>query len=138
MDPLELANRFDGQRPRLRAVAYRMLGSLSQADDAVQETWLRLQRSEVEAIENIEAWLTTVVSRICLNIVRGRRDEEPLDVCAEPIVSLDAGVDPEQEALLADAVGVALQVALDALTPAQRLALCSTTCSRSRSTRSRR
>ena len=122
MDQLELADRFDLQRSRLRAVAYRMLGSLSEADDAVQETWLRLQRAGGDAIANLDAWLTTVISRICLNVLRTRRDDDSLNLSAEPLVSMDDAVDPEQEALLADAVGVALQVVLDALTPAERLA----------------
>jgi len=125
MDQLELANRFDRERRRLRSVAYRILGSLSEADDAVQEAWLRLERAEAEEIDNLEGWLTTVVARICLNILRDRRShaEEPLDAFVpEPIISTDAGGDPEHEALLADAVGIALQVVLDALSPAERLA----------------
>ena len=125
MDQLELANRFDHERPRLRAVAYRIVGARGEAEDAVQEAWLRLQRAEVTEIDNLEAWLTTVVARICLNILRDRRSHagEPLDAfLAEPIVSTDAGTDPEHEALLADAVGIALQVVLDALSPAERLA----------------
>jgi RNA polymerase sigma factor (sigma-70 family) len=125
MDQLELANSFDRERPRLRSVAYRILGSLSEADDAVQEAWLRLERVDAEEIENLEGWLTTVVARICLSILRDRRShpEQPLDAfAAEPIISTDAGGDPEHEALLADAVGVALQVVLDALSPAERLA----------------
>ena len=126
MDELELSNRFDHERPRLRAVAYRILGSLTEADDAVQEAWLRLQRSDAEEIESLEAWLTTVVARICLNLLRTRRTraELPLDgFNPEPIVTdPSAGGDPEQEALLSDAVGIALQVVLDTLTPAERLA----------------
>jgi RNA polymerase sigma factor (sigma-70 family) len=125
MDQLELANTFDHERRRLRSVAYRIVGSLSEADDAVQEAWLRLQRADVEAIENLEGWLTTVVARICLNILRDRRShaEEPLDAFVpEPVISTDAGGDPEHEVLLADAVGIALQVVLDALSPAERLA----------------
>jgi len=125
MDQLELTNRFDSQRPRLRAVAYRILGSLSETDDALQEAWLRLQRTDAEEIESLEAWLTTVVSRICLNIIRDRRahSEEPLDgLRPEPIISTDSTSDPEHEALLADAVGIALQVVLDSLAPAERLA----------------
>jgi RNA polymerase sigma-70 factor (ECF subfamily) len=124
MNQLELANRFDRERPRLRSVAYRIVGSLSDADDAVQEAWLRLQRTDVAAIDNLEGWLTTVVARICLNMVRDRRShaEQPLDAFVpEPIIS-EAGDDPEQEVLLADAVGIALQVVLDALTPAERVA----------------
>src|SRR3954452_9852424 len=120
-----LGERVEGNRAHLRAVAYRMLGSLSEADDAVQESWLRLNRTDADEIENLEGWLTTVVARICLNILRDRRShpEQPLDAFApEPIVSTDANGDPEHEALLADAVGIALQVVLDALNPAERLA----------------
>src|ERR1700754_4440650 len=105
----ELATRFDAQRPRLRAVAYRIVGSLSEADDAVQEAWLRLQRVDAGTIENLDSWLTTVTARRALNIVRDRRVREPL----EPLVATDEHADPEQEALLADAVGFALQVVLD-------------------------
>jgi RNA polymerase sigma-70 factor (ECF subfamily) len=126
MDELELADRFDRARPRLRSVAYRILGSLSDADDAVQEAWLRLQRTDVEHIDSLERWLTTVVARICLNMVRLRRsrDERPLDALRpEPIIDDPAvGTDPEHEALLADSVGIALQVVLDTLSPAERLA----------------
>jgi RNA polymerase sigma factor (sigma-70 family) len=123
---LELADRFDPQRPRLRAVAYRILGSLSEADDAVQEAWLRLQRTDAGQIDSLERWLTTVVARICLNMLRLRRSrgEQPLDGWRpEPIVDDPAvGTDPEHEALLAEAVGIALQVVLDTLNPAERLA----------------
>ena len=125
MDQLELANRFDRERRRLRSVAYRIVGSVSEADDAVQEAWLRLQRVDADEIENLDGWLTTVVARICLNVVRDRRShaEQPLDAFVpEPIVATDAREDPEQEALLADAVGIALQVVLDALSPAERVA----------------
>ncbi len=125
MDERELANRFDAERRRLRSVAYRIVGSLGDADDAVQEAWLRLQRTDAEAIDNLEGWLTTVVARICLNVLRDRRAHpvQPLDAFVpEPLVSIDAGGDPEQQALLADAVGIALQVVLDALSPAERLA----------------
>jgi RNA polymerase sigma-70 factor (ECF subfamily) len=125
MDQIELADRFDRQRPRLRSVAYRIVGSLSEADDAVQEAWLRLQRAQAEEIDNLDGWLTTVVARICLNILRARRShaEQPLDAfLPEPIISTDAREDPEHEALLADAVGIALQVVLDALSPAERVA----------------
>jgi RNA polymerase sigma-70 factor (ECF subfamily) len=125
MDQLELADRFDFQRPRLRSVAYRIVGTLSDADDAVQEAWLRLQRADVNTIDNLEGWLTTVVARICLNIIRDRHShqEEPLDgFRPEPIISTDAAADPEHEVLLADAVGIALQVVLDSLAPAERLA----------------
>jgi RNA polymerase sigma factor (sigma-70 family) len=125
MDELELANRFNRERPRLRAVAYRILGSLSEADDAVQETWLRLQRTGADEIDNLEAWLTTVTARICLNALRARstRAEQPLNgFVREPLVSPASGEDPEYEALLSDAVGVALQVVLATLAPAERVA----------------
>jgi RNA polymerase sigma factor (sigma-70 family) len=125
MDELELANLFDQSRPRLRSVAYRIVGSLTEADDAVQEAWLRLERANAAEIDNLDGWLTTVVARICLNILRDRRAHaaEPLDTFVpEPIVSTNSGSDPEHEALLADAVGIALQVVLDALNPAERLA----------------
>ena len=126
MDELELADRFNRRRPRLRAVAYRILGSLSEADDAVQEAWLRLQRSDAKQIDSLDRWLTTVVARICLNMLRSRRTrgEQPLDgFLPEPIVDDPAaGTDPEHEALLAEAVGIALQVVLDTLGPAERLA----------------
>ena len=120
-----LADSFEAHRTRLRAVAYRMLGSVSEADDAVQEAWLRLSRSDDERIENLGGWLTTVVARISLNMLRTRRSqrEEPLGVhVPEPIVSRADGVDPEYEALLADSVGLALLVVLDTLAPAERLA----------------
>jgi RNA polymerase sigma factor (sigma-70 family) len=120
-----LAERFEAHRTHLRAVAYRMLGSLSEADDAVQEAWLRLSRSDPSAIENLRAWLTTVVARVSLNVLRSRRSrrEQPLDVhVPEPIVSRADGVDPEHEALLADSVGLALLVVLETLAPAERLA----------------
>jgi RNA polymerase sigma factor (sigma-70 family) len=125
MDDQALANRLDDERPRLRAVAYRILGSLSEADDAVQEVWLRLQRADVEEIDNLDGWLTTVVARICLNMLRtrSRHPEEPLEgFVAEPLVSPANGEDPEYEALLSDAVGVALQVVLETLAPAERVA----------------
>jgi RNA polymerase sigma-70 factor (ECF subfamily) len=120
-----LAERFEAERPRLRAVAYRMLGSLSEADDAVQEAWLRLSRSDAAAIENLGAWLTTVVARVSLNMLRARgaRHEEPIGVrMPDPIVDRADGTDPEHEVLLADAVGLALLVVLQTLTPAERLA----------------
>src|SRR5918995_3699337 len=120
-----LAERFEEHRNRLRAVAYRMLGSLSEADDAVQETWLRLSRTDSEGIENLGGWLTTVVGRVCLNILRSRRTrrEEPLDRhVPDPIVTRENGVDAEHEALLADSVGLALLVVLETLAPAERLA----------------
>jgi RNA polymerase sigma factor (sigma-70 family) len=114
---------FQAHRAHLRAVAYRMLGSLSEADDAVQETWLRLNRSDAE-VENLRAWLTTVVSRVCLDMLRSRvtRHEEPLDVHVPDPVVTAVGDDPEQQALLADSVGLALLVVLDTLSPAERLA----------------
>jgi RNA polymerase sigma factor (sigma-70 family) len=120
-----LAERFEEHRPHLRAVAYRMLGSLSEADDAVQDAWLRLSRAEASGIENMGGWLTTVVARVCLNVLRSRdsRPEEPLGVhTPDPVVSRVDGVDPEHQVLLADAVGLALLVVLDTLAPAQRLA----------------
>ncbi len=120
-----LAERFEEQRTRLRAVAYRMLGSLTEADDAVQEAWLRLNRSDAAAIENLGGWLTTVVARISLNMLRSRdtRREESLETrLPEPIVDRADGTDPEHEALLADAVGLALFVVLETLNPAERLA----------------
>ena len=120
-----LAERFEQRRPRLRAVAYRMLGSLSEADDAVQEAWLRLSRSDADEIENLDAWLTTVVARLALNMLRSRstRREEPWGPrMPEPIVDPAAGVDPEHEALLADSVGLAMLVVLETLTPPERLA----------------
>jgi RNA polymerase sigma factor (sigma-70 family) len=126
MDELELVQRFERQRPQLRAVAYRILGSLSEADDAVQETWLRLRRTDAEQIVSHEAWLTSVVVRICLNMLRSRRtrNEQPLDsLRPEPIIDDAAGeADPEHEALLADSAGIALQVVLNTLGPAERLA----------------
>jgi len=120
-----LAERFEEHRAHLRAVAYRMLGSVSEADDAVQEAWLRLSRSDTREIENLGGWLTTVVGRVCLNMLRSRRTrrEDPLDVhVPEPIVSREDGLDPEHEALLADSVGLAMLVVLETLTPAERLA----------------
>jgi RNA polymerase sigma-70 factor, ECF subfamily len=120
-----LAERFEEQRGHLRAVAYRMLGSLSDADDAVQEAWLRLSRSDAAAIENLGGWLTTVVARICLNMLKARksRREELVGVhVPDPVVSPEDGLDPEQEALLADSVGLALLVVLETLEPAERLA----------------
>src|SRR6186997_1491078 len=106
-----LAQRFEAQRTRLRAVSYRMLGSLSEADDAVQEAWLRLSRSDSTAVENLGGWLTTIVARVCLDLLRSRksRREDPLDTdVAEPIARRQGGTDPEHEALLADSVGLAL------------------------------
>jgi RNA polymerase sigma factor (sigma-70 family) len=120
-----LAERFQEHRTRLRAVAYRMLGSTSEADDAVQETWIRLSRSNAGEIDNLEAWLVTAVGRVALNMLRARktRREEPLDAhLPDPIVDRADGIDPEHEALLADSVGLALLVVLETLTPAERLA----------------
>ena len=115
-----LAEHFEQQRGRLRAVAYRMLGSLAEADDAVQESWLRLSRTDSAAIENLGAWLTTVVTRVCLDTLRSRksRREEPLDERSDDRLAID----PEQEALLAEDVGLALLVVLDTLAPAERVA----------------
>ncbi|WP_409240002.1 sigma-70 family RNA polymerase sigma factor [Streptomyces sp. PA5.6] len=120
-----LAEGFEQNRVRLRAVAYRMLGSLAEADDAVQEAWLRLSRADAAAIASLDAWLTTVLVRICLNMLRSRntRREDLMGVhVPDPVVSHVEGVNPEDAALLADSVGLALQVVLDELTPAERLA----------------
>src|SRR5512142_2164757 len=120
-----LVERFEEHRAHLRAVAYRMLGSLSEADDAVQDAWLRLSRADTSEVENLGGWLTTVVARVALNMLRSRRTrrEQPLDVhVPDPIVDPAAGTDPEHEALLADSVGLALLVVLETLTPAERLA----------------
>jgi RNA polymerase sigma factor (sigma-70 family) len=120
-----LAEHFEARRPHLRAVAYRMLGSLSEAEDAVQESWLRLSRADTSGVENLDGWLTTVVARVCLNLLDARkaRREESLEASVpEPITSREGEVDPEQEALLADSVGLALMVVLDTLSPAERLA----------------
>ncbi len=120
-----LAERFEEHRTHLRAVAYRMLGSLSEVDDAVQEAWLRLNRTDARDIDNLGGWLTTVVARVCLDMLRSRqsRREAPLTPDApEPVATGASGASPEQEALLADSVGLALLVVLDRLTPAERLA----------------
>src|SRR5215216_777006 len=126
MDEQEwLAERFEEHRTRLRAVAYRMLGSLSEADDAVQEAWLRLSRTDPSEVENLGGWLTTVVARVSLNMLRSRkvRREEPIGVhMPDPIVDRADGTDPEHEALLADSVGLALLVVLETLSPPERLA----------------
>jgi RNA polymerase sigma factor (sigma-70 family) len=125
VDETELARLFEEHRSHLRAVAYRMLGSLSEADDAVQETWLRLARTDISEVTNLGGWLTTVVGRICLNMLRSRgtRAELPLDThVPDPIVSPAEGVGPEDQALLADAIGLALLVVLNTLNPAERLA----------------
>ena len=121
-----LTQRFQEHRPRLRALAYRMLGSTSEADDALQEAWIRLSRSNAAEIDNLQAWLLTVVGRVALNMLRSRktRGEQPLDVhLPDPIVDrAEGGIDPEHEALLSDSVGLALLVVLETLTPAERLA----------------
>ena len=126
MDETEwLAQRFEEHRSRLRAVAYRMLGSVSEADDAVQEAWLRLSRADADVIDNLGGWLTTVVARISLNTLRARRtrQEQPIGVhVPEPVIDRADGTDPEHEALLADSVGLALLVVLETLTPPERLA----------------
>src|SRR5215216_4967681 len=120
-----LAERFEANRSHLRGVAFRMLGSLTEADDAVQEAWIRLSRTDTSHVDNLRAWLTTVVARVCLNMLRSRktRREASLEThLPDPIVSPAEGIDPEQEALLGDSVGLALLVVLDSLTPAERLA----------------
>ncbi|MCV7199483.1 sigma-70 family RNA polymerase sigma factor [Mycobacterium angelicum] len=122
---LALTERFEAVRPQLRAVAYRMLGSVDDAEDAVQEAWLRLTHSDADKIANLDAWLTTVVARICLNMLRERRSHAPEELVArlpDPIVEAEGEFDPEHRALLADAVGLALFVVLDTLAPAERLA----------------
>jgi RNA polymerase sigma factor (sigma-70 family) len=126
MDEREwLAERFEEHRTHLRAVAYRMLGSLSEADDAVQEAWLRLSRTDASRVENLGGWLTTVVARVSLNMLRSRksRREQPIGVhMPEPIVDRADGMNPEHEALLADSVGLALLVVLETLSPPERIA----------------
>jgi RNA polymerase sigma-70 factor (ECF subfamily) len=120
-----LAKEFEGRRPQLRAVAYRLLGSLSEADDAVQDAWIRVSRADTSEVENLGGWLTTIVARVALNMLRSRevRGEQPLEVhVPEPIVDPAAGTDPEHEALLSDSVGLALLVILETLSPAERLA----------------
>ncbi|HEU5003458.1 MAG TPA: sigma-70 family RNA polymerase sigma factor [Actinomycetota bacterium] len=120
-----LAQAFQSQRARLRSVAYRMLGSLAEADDAVQETWLKASRSGAEGVDNLGAWLTTVVSRVCLDQLRARRArrEESLEIhVPDPVIAELDVVDPEAEALMADTVGLALLVVLEQLTPAERVA----------------
>jgi RNA polymerase sigma-70 factor (ECF subfamily) len=116
---------FEENRPHMKAVAYRMLGSLAEADDAVQDAWLRVNRSGIDGVDNVRAWLTRVVARVCLNALRSRnvRREEPVGMhLPDPLISLDDRVDPEQEVLLADSVGLALQVVLETLAPPERLA----------------
>ncbi|MFJ3215668.1 sigma-70 family RNA polymerase sigma factor [Kitasatospora sp. NPDC086801] len=131
--PDDRAARFEAQRPRLRAVAYRMLGSVGEAEDAVQEAWLRYDRTDTADVQNLPGWLTTVVSRVCLNLLRGRelRRGEPLEAgpdepgparIPEPLLRREGVVDPEQEVLLADSVGLALMVVMESLTPAERAA----------------
>lgn len=123
-DDEQLADQFERHRPRLRAIAYRMLGSLTEADDAVQDTWLRLSRA-AEGVENLGGWLTTTVARVCLNMLRARktRREEPLEVYVpDPVVSPDAGSQPEEQLLLVDSVEVALLIVFDTLMPDERLA----------------
>ena len=120
-----LAQQFEEHRPHLRAVAYRMLGSLSETDDAVQDAWLRVSRADASEVENLQAWLTTIVARVALNMLRSRntRREQPLETrVPDPIVDPTDGTNPEHEALLADSVGLALLVVLETLTPAERLA----------------
>ncbi|HEY8801865.1 MAG TPA: sigma-70 family RNA polymerase sigma factor, partial [Candidatus Dormibacteraeota bacterium] len=120
-----LAKRFEENRSHLRAVAYRMLGSLTEAEDAVQESWLRLSRSGAGGVQNIDGWLTTVVGRVCLDMLRSRksRREDPLGAqLTEPIVSRQDGSGPEHEVILAESVGLALLVVLETLAPAERLA----------------
>lgn len=124
-EQLWLAERFEEHRGHLRAVAYRMLGSLTEADDAVQDAWLRLSRTDTSRVENLGAWLTTIVARVSLNMLRSRRsrpDELPSRHVPEPVIDPAEGTDPEHEALLADAVGLALVVVLQTLSPAERLA----------------
>src|SRR5512147_1038942 len=119
-----LADRFEAHRGHLRAVAYRMLGSLTEADDAVQDTWLRLSRAGAGEVENLGGWLTTIIARVCLNMLRARntRREDSLEVhLPDPVVSPEGELHPEEEALLADSVGLALLVVLDTLAPAERL-----------------
>jgi RNA polymerase sigma factor (sigma-70 family) len=120
-----LAERFEATRPHLRGIAFRMLGSLTEADDAVQEAWIRLSRTDTSEVENLRAWLTTVVGRVCLNMLRSRttRRESSLDAhVPDPILSPEQGMDPEQEALLGDSIGLAMLVVLDSLAPAERVA----------------
>jgi RNA polymerase sigma-70 factor (ECF subfamily) len=124
-EPDWLIQRFEEHRPRLRAVAYRMLGSVSEADDAVQEAWLRVSRADTSEVENLGGWLTTVVARVSLNLLRSRdqRREQPFEVhVPDPILSRDDGLGPEEEVVLADSVGLAMLVVLDTLSPAERLA----------------
>ena len=124
-DQAWLADRFEAERPHLRGVAYRMLGSVAEADDAVQEAWIRLSRADAGDVDDLRAWLTTVVARICLNMLRSRRarPESSLEThLPEPVVDPGDGIDPEREALLGDSLGLALLVVLDSLAPAERVA----------------
>jgi RNA polymerase sigma-70 factor, ECF subfamily len=124
-DQDRIALQFEADRPHLRAVAYRMLGSLAEADDAVQEAWIRLSQADTGDVENLSAWLTTVVARVCLNLLRARRTrrEAPLEThVADPLLSHESGIDPEHEAILGDSVGLALLAVLDALNPPERVA----------------
>lgn len=125
VEPGPLVEEFEKNRPRLRGIAYRMLGSLTEAEDAVQDAWLRLSQSDVSGVQDLSAWMTTIVARICLNALRSRnaRREEPVGVhVPDPVISDADSVTPEDEALLADAVGLALHVVLQSLAPAERLA----------------
>jgi RNA polymerase sigma-70 factor (ECF subfamily) len=120
-----LAERFEANRAHLRGIAFRMLGSLTEADDAVQESWVRLSRTDASEVDNLRAWLTTVVGRVCLNMLRSRKTRSAASLethLPDPILSPEQGLDPEQEALLGDSIGLALLVVLDALTPAERVA----------------
>ena len=120
-----LAERFEEERPQLRRIAYRLLGTVDEADDAVQEAWIRLSRTDDSGVENLGAWLTTVVSRVCLDMLRtrrARREEFVGSWMPEPIVAVDGGPTPEEEALIADGVGLALYVVLETLAPAERIA----------------
>jgi RNA polymerase sigma-70 factor (ECF subfamily) len=120
-----LAERFEADRSHLRGVAFRMLGSVTEADDAVQEAWIRLSRTDTTGVDNLRAWLTTVVGRVCLNMLRSRRTRREASLethLPDPIVSPEEGLDPEQEALLGDSIGLAMLVVLDSLTPAERVA----------------
>jgi RNA polymerase sigma-70 factor (ECF subfamily) len=124
-EKLWLADRFEEHRPRLQAVAYRMLGSLTDADDAIQDTWLRVSRADSSEIENLGGWFTTIISRVCLNMLRSRkvRREQSLDShVPDPVISRETALQPEEEALMAESVGLALLVVLDTLSPAERLA----------------
>jgi RNA polymerase sigma factor (sigma-70 family) len=120
-----LAERFEANRAHLRGIAFRMLGSLTEADDAVQESWVRLSRTDASEVDNLRAWLTTVVGRVCLNMLRSRKTRSAASLethLPDPILSPEQGLDPEQEALLGDSIGLALLVVLDSLTPAERVA----------------